>query len=102
MPAAARPSPVLPDVVEEHLEELGFLAIQRRKLLVDPDTSLARLAEHDERAAAHRDGLAIAARAGGDVARRRLDEVALDWHAAAAARIWVEEGGPTPGEVVER
>lgn len=102
MATASPTAPVLPDVVEEHVEELGFLAIQRRKLIVDPDTSRARLAEHDERHAAHREGLEIAGRVAAEVAVKRLDAATIDWYVAGAARIWVEEGSPPPGDVEQR
>jgi hypothetical protein len=101
--ASAPPiAPALPDVVEDHLEELGFLAIQRRKLIVDPDTSRSRLAEHEERVAAHREGLQIAGRVAADIAVKRLDEATLHWHVAAAGRIWIEEGAPSPQDVETR
>ena len=99
MVSAPPTPPALPDVVEEHLEELGFLAIQRRKLIVDPDTTLQRLAEHAERVAAHREGLQIAGRVAADIAAKRLDDASLEWHVAAAGRIWIEEGTPSPQEV---
>ncbi len=95
-------APILPDVVEEHLEELGFLAIQRRKLIVSPDTSCRRLREHDDRIAAHRDGLTIAGAPGARIVKRALDEAAIDWHVAAAGRVWLEEASPPPEEVHAR
>lgn len=95
-------APILPDVVAEHLEELGFLAIQRRKLIVSADTTRRRLREHEERIAAHRDGVTIAGAEGLEIVVRALDEAALDWHVAAAGRVWLEDAAPPPEEVHAR
>lgn len=69
----------VPDVVEEHLDELAFLFVQRRKIVFSPDSVAAQLAWHDERIAAHYD----AARTNGDGTRRaateRLDEPGDPW-----------------------
>lgn len=102
MSRGSAPAPILPDVVEEHLEELGFLAIQRRKLIVSPDTSCRRLGEHDERIAAHRDGLTIAGAPGIAVVTRALDEAAIDWYVAAAGRVWLEDASPPVEDVQAR
>lgn len=67
------------DVVEEHLDELAFLSVQRRKLVFAPDVVAAQLRWHDERIAAHYD----AARTNGSctrgVAVERLDEPGDAW-----------------------
>jgi hypothetical protein len=94
-------SPVVPDILEEHLEELAFLSLQRRKLLFDHETSADELAGHERRIEAHRAGLAIGGTASVDIARRRLEDAVMDWEIAAALRTWVELGSPTRIEIAE-
>ena len=52
-PTTAPPSavnrPAVPDILEEHLEELSFLAIRWRKLVFSPELSLRRLAKQQAR-----------------------------------------------------
>lgn len=50
---------ILADVIEEHLEETGFLWGQRQAALDSRDYVLAELAELEERLAAHVDGLLV-------------------------------------------
>ena len=95
------PSPVLTDVLFEHLEEMACLWIQRRKLVLSPDVPMRALRRLHERIAAHRDGLAV-----GDAAATAIAEqqVASDdpWLAAAAMLVWLEQEQPQPEAVIER
>jgi uncharacterized protein (TIGR02270 family) len=50
----------LPDILEEHLETLAALWRLRQSSLRDPNANPKRLADLDERIAAHTDGLALA------------------------------------------
>lgn len=102
MALAAQPrtsAPALVDVLEEHLEELAFLSIQRRKLAFSPEIPMRRLRRHDERIEAHRDGLRIGEKAGVAVAVERLagDD---PWLLAAAGRVWIEQSGATSADVL--
>ena len=80
----------MPDILEEHFEEVAFLSIQRRKLLFSPEIPLRRFRVHEARIEAHLDGL----RVGGETARR-IAEPLLEqddpWLVYAAARIWLEQ-----------
>lgn len=64
--------PVMPDLVEEHFDELDFLWEVREANLRTPDWSLADLAWHEERAEAHLDGLRLAELHAIDLALPRL------------------------------
>ncbi len=90
--------PAVPPVLELHLEEMGFLWMQRRKLLFSADVPLRRLPAHDERIAAHADGLAIGRAASRAVAEARLTDE-NPWIAAAAAHTWIQVGAQ-PSEAV--
>jgi len=93
-------TPILVDVVREHLDEVTFLSIQRRKLLFSPDVPLSALRRHDERIAAHRDGLAVGLPVSLEIAWERLagDD---PWDVFAAVQVWLELGNPAPGSIVE-
>jgi hypothetical protein len=74
--------------VAEHLEEHGFVSLQRRKLMFSSEVPVRRLAEHDERIAAHWDGLVVNRPESVAVAEERL---AADdpWERATAIRFWL-------------
>lgn len=95
------PAPILPDVVREHLEEVAFLFVQRRKLLFSAEAAPGRLAAHDERIAAHREGLLV-----GRPVSLRLAEEFLDsddpWYRFAGAWTWLDLGDPPPAAVTDR
>jgi hypothetical protein len=94
-------APVIPDVIGQHLEELAFLSIQRRTLLFADDVTLAGLQRHQERLAAHWDGISVGGEASVRLALERLD--AFDpWERYVAARVWLELGSPTGAEVIAR
>ena len=94
-------APVLPDVIQEHLEELAFLSVQRRKLLFASDVSLRDFKPHDERIIAHWDGLVVGWPASVEMAKVRLEEFD-PWDIYAAARVWIELGDPNGDELVGR
>ncbi len=83
--------PVFPDIVEEHLDELEFLWEQREASLFSPDWALADLADHEERAEAHLDGLRLSELHGVDLARERISSD--DPSAAAAATLILHNSG---------
>src|SRR5512137_373674 len=87
--------PALPDVIAEHLEELGFLNLQRRKLLFSPELPLRRLPAHDERIEAHLDGLRLGAGASLALAEETLSSDD-PWAVFAAARMFLELRRPEP------
>jgi hypothetical protein len=94
--------PVVPDVIGEHLDEIAFLNVQRRKLLFSPELPLSRLPAHDARIAAHHAGLVTAGHAAVELAISRFDEAFDPWDIYAAAYVWLELGTPGMAEVVER
>lgn len=59
-------APVLVHVVAQHVEELATLRVQRSRLVRSAEIDLPLLVRHDERIAAHLDGIAVA----GDWGRR--------------------------------
>lgn len=99
--AATPTRPALPDIVAEHLEEHGFLSLQRRKLLFADDYPLRRLPAHDERNAAHWDGLVVNATASAALAEETL-ETDDPWLLVSAARAWLMLARPTTDAIVER
>jgi hypothetical protein len=94
-------SPVVPDVLEEHLVEIAFLSIQRRRLIFAPDVPLRGFLPHDERIAAHWDGLVVGLPATLEIALEKLE--AFDpWEGYAAARVWLELGSPDTARIARR
>jgi hypothetical protein len=98
---AAADRPALPDVLEEHLEEVGYLSIQRRKLLFSPEVPLRRLRQHAERIEAHLDGLRIGGPSSVKPALAKLDGDD-PWFVYAAARAWLELAKPDAAAVTSR
>jgi HEAT repeat protein len=99
--AAAPARPALPDVVAEHLEEHGFQSLQRRKLLFAADFPERRLPAHDERIAAHWDGLVVNMPASARLAEETL-EAEDPWLLASAARAWLALARPPTEAILER
>jgi hypothetical protein len=93
--------PAIPDVVDEHVEEHGFLSIQRRKLQFSLELPVRRLAEIDERLDAHWDGLAVNRPAS---EARVTDGLAADdpWERATCARAWMTFVRPGEDALLER
>lgn len=83
--------PVMLDIVEEHFEELDFLWELREGVIFAPDWNLQELAELEERAEAHLDGLRLAELHAVDVARPHLtgDQ---KFAATAATFVFMETG----------
>jgi uncharacterized protein (TIGR02270 family) len=78
------PAPSMPDIIEEHLSELGFLWEQRERGIVAPDWTVKDLATIEERAEAHLDGLRIAGAHAVALARPALAAKETGLAAAAA------------------
>ena len=95
------PRPAVRDILEEHLEEMGFLWMQRRRLLFSPEVPLRRLPRHDERIEAHADGLAIGGATSVEVAFERFEDE-NPWIAASALRTWLVLGSPESATVLAR
>jgi hypothetical protein len=93
--------PSLPDVVEEHLEELGFLCAQRRKLMFSLEYPVRRMPQHEERMNAHWDGLLVNAPLSGSIAEERL-EADDPWERAAAIRTWLTVRPPAIKDLLAR
>ena len=91
--------PVLLDIVEEHFDELDFLWEHREANLFTPAWILEDLAEHEERAEAHLDGLRLAELHAVALAQERLegDET---FAATAAALVLFETGEPEYHELI--
>jgi hypothetical protein len=92
---------VLPDVVAEHLEELGYLAIQARKLRFSPEFGPSALDRLDARAAAHTEALRVAGPAGVEAAGGRMGDTD-PFQQYVASRAWLELGRPSPERVLAR
>jgi uncharacterized protein (TIGR02270 family) len=63
-------APIIPDIVEEHWEEAGFLWALRCAAARKPSFSLHNLAELDERVEAHLDGLRVSGQEGWALCRK--------------------------------
>jgi uncharacterized protein (TIGR02270 family) len=79
------------DVIEEHFEELDFLWELREGVIFAPDWNLDDLAELEERAEAHLDGLRLAELHAVDIARPHLTGK-FSGGATAAAFVLMETG----------
>jgi uncharacterized protein (TIGR02270 family) len=64
--------PVIPDILQEHLRELGDLWKERERSIFSPEWTRQDLSAHEERAEAHLDGLRIGAANSVDIARPAL------------------------------
>lgn len=78
MPASAAsttrpPRPIVPVVVQQHVEEAAVLRHVRTVLVRAPHVGLLQLGRLDERIAAHLDGLAVAGEAGKALALAELE-----------------------------
>jgi uncharacterized protein (TIGR02270 family) len=73
----ARPTspqrPIVPVVVQQHVEEIASLRLVRTVLVRAPHVGLLQLGRLDERMAAHLDGLAVAGEAGKALALTELE-----------------------------
>src|SRR5688500_6119947 len=68
------PWPVIEELVMRHADEAAFLWRQRLNLVDAPRLSLAGLAAHDERIAAHLDGLHVAGEAAAAPLEAQLED----------------------------
>jgi HEAT repeat protein len=93
--------PPVPDILEEHLEELGYLCLQRRKQIFSTEIPVRRLPALDERIAAHWDALVLGGGKSAEVALNRFEDN-NPWIAAAAARVWLELGQPDRAQLMEK
>jgi hypothetical protein len=88
--------PAIPDIVEEHLEELALGSLRLRSLTFSFDAPIARQASLVDRSDAHRDGLRLGGNVTRELAERMLTEGASPWMLAAAAWIWCDLVRPDP------
>ncbi len=88
------------DLLEEHFEELDFLWEQRERVIFAWDWMPRDLAELEDRAEAHRDGLRIGAGAAVEIARPFLAGQERS-AATAAAFTLLDAGGSASLEVLE-
>ena len=70
----AAAAPVIPEIVQQHLEESAHLRHVRSFLVRAPHVNLFQLGRHDERIRAHLDGLTVAGDAGYRMAQEALAE----------------------------
>jgi uncharacterized protein (TIGR02270 family) len=89
---------VMIDVLEEHLEELDFLWEQRERFVFAPGWTVQDLANLEERAEAHLDGLRIGGEAAIEIARPFL---AGDEKGAATAAAFTFLASDDPGRARE-
>ncbi|SFM81022.1 TIGR02270 family protein [Variovorax sp. OV329] len=81
----------LPDIVMQHVEESASLCASRQFLVAAPHVRLHALHRHDERLAAHLDGVAVAGALGWSLCEQALDEGDASAAFVAAARA-MEDG----------
>jgi uncharacterized protein (TIGR02270 family) len=95
------PARIIPDILEEHLDELDALWERREVLLFDYEWTVHDLAETEARADANLDGLLVAGEASAAQARAALegDEVGL---ATAGAMMLLAFSPESRSEVVAR
>jgi uncharacterized protein (TIGR02270 family) len=79
-------APVIPEIVEQHLEESAHLRQVRSFLVQAPHVNLLQLGRHDERIVAHLDGLAVAGESGTRTCRAALQSPGVGEVYAAAVR----------------
>ena len=85
-PAALPADRCIPMIVRQHAEESAHLRNVRARLLNAPDVKLSDLSRHDERLAAHLDGLAIAGAGGWRACEEALEKPEAGVVFAAAVR----------------
>lgn len=88
-------------IVEEHLDEIGFLAAARRKLLFSHEIGERKLREHESRIEAHLDGLRWAADEARDAIEERFQSEE-PWEVFAAAIAWLEVARPDGPALIAR
>ncbi len=93
-------TPVMLDVLNEHFEELDFLWEQRESVIFAPDWNLLELAELEERAEAHLDGLRIGAGHSVEIARPALAAEERGATIAAALTLMAMDPPDQEAEVV--
>jgi hypothetical protein len=93
--------PAVPDVLHEHIEEIAYLSVQRRKMLFSPELPVRRLQNHSGRIEAHLDGLRVGGPASINIAQAKLDGED-PWFVSVALKIWVELGQPQTAILHER
>lgn len=64
--------PVIASIVQQHVDDAAHLRLMRTRLVRAPHVSLRQLARHDERMAAHLDGIAVAGAYGGELVQAQL------------------------------
>lgn len=96
---AERPDASFLGIVEEHLEELGYLAVRRRGLLFSNRVGPTAVHEIDARTAAQFDALRIAGPASVRIAQSRFDH-AEPWQRVAAFQTWLDAGTADAKDVI--
>jgi uncharacterized protein (TIGR02270 family) len=92
---SARPQrrrPSLAHIVEQHVQEAAFLRLIRARLVRAPHIDVALLARHDERIAAHLDGVRVAGEEGAALVRAAFVESPTDPGAVFALLCGAIEG----------